>query len=342
MNRHQRHIQQGLLLLLSLLALYGGLAARPAAHAASTDASQNQAFLPLVVGPSQDPAPNPPTGNLPAELAGTWFSGQMLSLQMYNRDTNTWSDPGGLGHMYVFGADGSYTLASYLKLGEGTMCVSTVWKYQQGAARVEGASLLLTPSLARTRTVVSCGGNSESELDGPYTTITIPWQLVQDDRGHTTLQLSEAQGATTYYKHGLATQMLGTWRSGGVHAADFYNPVTGDWLLQEGAGEWYQFNADGTFRRGEVVLPFSDGECQQVVMTYQEGSLSGSGANITLQVTAGRRISANLCDLSQAVEEVLPAGSADTWTWSLLQREEGQTLELLRISTFRQLFLVRE
>src|SRR5215207_3449497 len=116
-------------------------------------------YLPLLVAPGQAPPP----GSLPAALIGTWFNGSLLNLQFYDRSTGIWSDAGGLGHMYVFGANGSYTLVSYLKLGAGTTCESTVSKYQTGTAQVSGDRLLLTPSYAKTRTQVCAAGATETE-----------------------------------------------------------------------------------------------------------------------------------------------------------------------------------
>jgi hypothetical protein len=274
---------------------------------------------------------------------GTWYSGQLLNRQLYNRDTGLWSDPGGLGHMYLFGADGSYVLASYLELGEGTLCVSTVWKYHTGTARVAGEALLLTPSYARTRTQIACGGNSESETEGPLTTTSIPWQVGLDERGRTRLQLAEEHGLTLYFKDGLEPRVLGGWRSGELSRIGFYDPASGEWGEPTATGEWYFFAGDGSYSRGEVRVEYVDGVCDQAVMTYEAGAMRGSGGDIVLESDGALRRRVDLCDSSLVQDETLTAQTYERWSWSLRQGEQGELLNLLRIEGgFQERTLVRD
>jgi hypothetical protein len=304
---------------------------------------ENRVYLPMLASSGTRPQPTtPPAGSLPAELAGTWFSGQVLNRQLYNRDTGLWSDPGGLGHMYTFSADGSYSLASYLKLGEGTLCVSTVWKYHTGTARVNGATLELTPNYARTRTQIVCGSHSDSETEGPYTTTSIPWQVGRDDQGHTRLRLVEAQGETLYYKDGIAPQVLGGWRTGELTRAGFYDPASGQWGDPSGLGEWYSFEANGRYQRGKVSLGYG-GDCQQAVLLYEEGALGGSGSDLTMRTTLSLRRTIDLCDQSQVLDETPATGRYERWNWRLTEGESGEVLGLLRIEGgFQQIVFERD
>jgi hypothetical protein len=337
LKRHIRRI--AVALAVATISLLGGIGARAD--------GPNTIYLPLLAGggapiTQPPPPPPPPGGSLPAELAGTWYSGQLLNRQLYNRDTGLWSDPGGLGHMYVFGADGSYVLASYLKLGEGTICVSTVWKYHAGTARVEGEMLLLTPSYARTRTQIACGGNSESETEGPLTTAAIPWQVGQDEQGHTRLQLAEEHGVTLYFKDGLEPRVLGGWRDGELSRAGFYDPASGQWGEPSTTGEWFYFAGDGSYSRGEVRVEYG-GACQQAVMIYEEGSLRGSGSDIVLESNGSLQRRIDLCDPSQVSDRTVTADKYERWSWSLRQGDGGPILDLLRIEGgFRQRTLVRD
>ena len=319
---------------IALIGLLGG----PGAHADGP----NTIYLPMLAGGGPITQP-PPPGSLPEELVGTWYSGQLLNRQLYNRDTGLWSDPGGLGHMYVFGADGSYVLASYLKLGEGTLCVSTVWKYHTGTARVAGEALLLTPSYARTRTQIACGGNSESESEDPLTATSIPWKTGVDERGRTRLQLAEEHGLTLYFKDGLEPRILGGWRSGELSRADFYDPASGEWGEATATGEWYLFEADGSYSRGEVWVEYVDGVCDLAVMSYEEGMLRGSGGDIVLESDGSLLHRVDLCDPSLAQDETLSTDKYERWSWSLRQGEQGETLDLLRIEGgFKERTLVRD
>jgi hypothetical protein len=309
--------------------------------------------LPLVLGGSSaggpggnpsNPGGNPsnPTGNTPAELVGTWYSGQLLNTQLYDPAERQWHDAGGLGHTYTFEANGTYMLASALEIKSGMFCESHVWKYERGTVQAEGANLLLTPSTSRTRTVVDCGSHTDTELEGDHATITVPWQLGLDAQGHTTLQLNEAHGLTSYFKDGLSPQMLGAWRKGDVHAEDFYDPAANVWAAPTGEGEWYRFNADGSYQHGEVALEYGAGDCNFVVLTYQTGRLSGSGSTIMLQPEGGMRTRANLCDTDQFTDQPLGAGDPERWIWSLGQADGASTLGLIRIEVFRQRTLVRD
>ncbi|HEU5090517.1 MAG TPA: hypothetical protein VFT99_23845, partial [Roseiflexaceae bacterium] len=198
----------------------------------------------------------------------------------------------------------------------------------------------LTPSLSRTRTVIHCGSSSDTELEGDHATYDVPWQVGQDEKGHTQLALTEAQGVTTYFKDGIAPQMLGTWRRGAVQSEGFYNPATGEFAYPTGKGEWIRFKADGTFERGEVDFEYISDECNRAIVTYQTGTFTGSGSLITLHGTGGMRTRANLCDLNDQTDEQLGAVESQRWTWSLA--DDGNTLGMIRIEVFRQYTYERE
>lgn len=326
--------------LLALIVLLGaGWSIAPGTQAAP-QAGATTIYLPLVIGPPGGSPP--PAGSLPAELVGTWFHGQLLNLQFYNRDTGIWSDAGGLGHMYVFGADGSYTLVSYLKLGEGTTCVSTVAKYESGTAHAAGSTLLLTPSVARTRTQI-CGNPSATDIEGSHDTYSLPWQVGLDANSHVKLWLDEVQGRTDYYKDGLAAHVIGDWANNDGGAIWLFDPESGQWVDPTGvSSEWYAFYPNGTYRHGVIDAGFGDDPCRTVTMRYEEGILGGSGSNITLETTAGLRHTVSLCDPSDAIDEPLSAGSFERWSWGIPIDAGGNTLDLLRIEGgFRSIHLLR-
>jgi hypothetical protein len=292
--------------------------------------------LPLVVGP---PASGAPTGSLPADLVGTWYSGQLLNRSYYNRDTGVWGSAGGLGQMFVFGADGGYTRVGSLQIGGGTTCTSSVDVYHTGTARIEGGQILLTPSYARTRTV-TCG-TTTSDTEGPYETTALPWRVGEDAQRHTRLWLTEPQGEAVYYRDGLAPQALGWWASGDGGAILLYDPTSGAWASPTGESSvWYAFQSDGTYHHGRVEAGFGDDPCRPITMTYEIGTLTGSGAELRLQPTAALRHTVSLCDPSDYLDEAPALGGQERWSWGFAA--DGETLNLLRVSTgFRQLTLTR-
>lgn len=310
-------------------------------------------YLPMVVTGNQSapnqpappqPTPNQPTptlprGSVPAKLVGTWFSGQLLNLTYYNRDTGVWGNAGGLGHMIVIAADGSYTRVSHLEIGGGSTCVSSVDVYSAGVARAEGNQLLLTPSYARTRTV-TCG-TTVSDTEGPYDTAAIPWRVGEDEQRHTRLWLSEAQGETAYYRDGVGPQVIGGWATGDGGAVELYDPATGAWADPTGASSvWYNFGADGSYRHGRVEAGYGGDPCRPIAMTYEAGTLEGSGSELRLQPTAVLRHTVSLCDPTDFYDEALAPGAQERWTW--LFAADGETLSIIRVSSgFQQHMLSR-
>src|SRR5688500_4798621 len=114
-------------------------------HAQSRGQEQDYAvYLPLVSGAPASPAPPPPrpSSNLPASLVGTWFSGQLLPRALYDPTSGQWGSANGLGQMYEFAADGSYTYLAFFRV-ENPGCASEVSVYRRGIAYAEGASLTL-------------------------------------------------------------------------------------------------------------------------------------------------------------------------------------------------------
>jgi len=335
-----------LVLLVASLLLAGGLAA-----AATPTAGPSTVYLPRLVVPGTPPTSTPPTStpptstpprtSLPAELVGTWYNGKLLSGQFYDPNTNSWQDPGGIAHSYRFAADGSYSLASYLELNSGSFCTSRVWKYQTGTVTADGQRLLVAPSYARTRTRIDCGSHSDSETEGPYTTTAVPWQLSEDENGHTRLLLTEGENTISYFKDGVAVQILGTWRRGDVQPLGFYDPTTGQWASPDGPGEWYEFNGDGTYRYGGLLIGYASDGCEVAMLVYQEGLLRGSGATITTEASAGARRGINLCDPSQVVDEQWTDPDLGQFTWSLLSQDGAPALQLLRLLPFQQRLFTR-
>jgi hypothetical protein len=292
--------------------------------------------LPLIVAPT---AGGGPVGSLPADLVGTWFSGQILNLSYYDRDSGVWGSAGGLGHMFVFAANGSYTRVSHLELGGGTTCVSSVDVYHTGTARAEAGQLLLTPSYARTRTV-TCG-TTTSDTEGPYDTTSLPWRVGEDAEHHTRLWLTEPQGETMYYRDGLGAQVVGAWANGDGGAIELYEPGTDTWADPTGESSvWYTFASDGSYRHGRVEAGFDSDPCRAITMIYEAGTLAGSGAQLLLQPTTVLRHTVSLCDPFDTVDEALVPGGQERWSWGF--SASGETLNLLRVSSgFRQIALVR-
>ena len=134
-------------------------------------------------------APPPTTGVLPTEMVATWSSGIAPLQDFYNPITGEWRKASGLGQMYHFGSNGHYVYAAYLRLQTG-LCISEVSTYREGKAKATSDKITLTPTLAKTRTVIQCGSNSETVTDGPFDPVTMSYDVMANAQGQHQLTLT--------------------------------------------------------------------------------------------------------------------------------------------------------
>jgi hypothetical protein len=201
--------------------LLAGTIGLPRARAeTSVQEQQNRVYLPLVQGHGSGA---PPAGNLPAALVGTWFYGQLLPRALYDPTTGQWGSANGLGQMYEFGGDGSFTYLAFLRI-ESPGCSSEVTVYRRGTARADGATLRLHPVVVKTRTVIRCGGTTEKVTEGPYDERILPWIVARNQHGVKQLAITEDGKTTSYYKEGMAEELVGSWHQGEISSAGFLRP----------------------------------------------------------------------------------------------------------------------
>lgn len=286
-----------LALTIARLALCAGLLATALSGAASARAGgasaaggDNRIYLPLVIGaPGAPPAPNPPPGALPAELHGTWVAGNLSSLQLYDPATGQWlPEVLGLGQAYELRADGSYTYAAQLTVG-GSPCVSRSSTYETGTVRARGAQLVFTAALYRNRTAVCGGAPSETAaLPAPQQRTYI---IQFDAGGFGQLYLDSGEATTNFVRRGgprgepapmpVPDALVGTWRSGAIDPATLFDPESKTWDENPAPGEWYRFNADGSYTYGGFASRVMNG-CTQRVWIYVTGAAEGGAQALKL------------------------------------------------------------
>src|SRR5687767_3163986 len=125
MMNHSTYLRTTLLCLLIAFGVsLSGVYAQPRAQA-----QVPAVYLPLLLSGARSsvptPTPTPPQGSLPAALVGTWFAGQLLPRALYDPTTGQWGSANGLGQMYEFAADGTYTYLAFLRV-EAPGCASEV------------------------------------------------------------------------------------------------------------------------------------------------------------------------------------------------------------------------
>lgn len=76
-------------------------------------------------------------------------------------------------------------------------------------------------------------------------------------------------------------ELAATWFTGVVPLIDFYDPVTGSWRAQNGLGETYTFNTDGTYVYAGF-LRLQTGLCLTEVYSYRTGKAKAKADTLTL------------------------------------------------------------
>lgn len=345
-----RAIALASLLAVAVLAWAGATSAAPAPEATS------QVFLPLVAqagrpatAPTQPTTPTQPTppptqqpvGSVPAQLAHEWFAGNLTSISFYDRNSGTWSKPSGLGELYSFAADGSYTYGGALSIQNGA-CLSEVTVYQTGVARAVAEELELEATFSRTRTRIVCGSTSDTTSEELPAVERIAYRVAIGEEGRTELTLGVGDKAKKFGLMGIDEQLLGAWQLGGVSSQGFYDPATGRWARPADAGEWYSFAADGRFTYGFYKQQPDEQGCTLTLWVYQEGEFSNSGGRLTIRNKAGHGRLENSCTPDQVQDEPFVDEKLGEYAWQVLSDGGSQQLRLLRIMPFGSRVFNRE
>jgi hypothetical protein len=335
-----RQIGPVLFVLFATLAALFSAGARPTSTMAQSVAAKGAVYLPFMTkAGGTSPAPQP-GGQLPAEIVGTWFTGVIPPTDFYDPSTGQWRDTNGLGQMYVFGAGGSYTYAGFLRIQNG-QCRSEVSTYQQGTARAAGGSVTLTPSIAKTRTVIVCGSTSDTTTSGPFDPKTLTWAMGETDGGVEQLLLTDNTSTTSFYRQGMTKRLAGAWRRGEVSSAGFFDPAKQSFAPQAGEGAWYRFNADGTYSFGEFGYGQDENGCALTGWIYQQGTLSVSGSQLTTTPTSGVARVENECYPGQADQKPYVEASR-SYAWLFRDRATDPKLVLIPLEMFQEFEFTRE
>lgn len=306
--------------------------------AAQTQAVPNKVYLPMLAKAGETPPP--PTVKLPTAILSTWFDGVIPPSDFYDPTTGQWRATNGLGQMYTFNADANYMYAGFLRLQNGA-CRTEVSTYQHGIARANGDTLTLTPTVAKTRTVVVCGSNSDVTTDGPFDPYQIGWRVADNGFGHPKLWVTQGEQTREYYRQGMVDGLVGGWNLNGVASVNFYDPQTGKWATPAKDGAWFRFAADGTYRFGEYGHGKDEQGCATTYWVYQEGAVKVSGGQLSYQATNGRARIENACT-GQARDEAYVDPKLYEFTWELRDQTTTPKLALSPLAQFRYIIFNRE
>ncbi len=306
---------------------------------ASAQGGPNQVFLPLLTkgGQATQPTPPPtpaPGGSLPAGVVATWFSGVIPPTDFYNPTTGEWRATNGLGQMYRFNADATFIYAGFLRFQNGA-CRTEVSTYKQGQASIAGTTLTLKPTLAKTRTVVVCGSQSDTTTEGPFDPYDLGWRVADDGLGHPKLFIQEGASTVEFYRQGMLTTLVGGWSLNGVSSAGFYDPQTGAWATPVNDGAWFRFAADGTYQYGEYGHGQDQQGCDTIYWVYQTGTLKVSGGQLSYQAGSGRARIEHLCGANAVEDEPYVDPTLYEFTWELRDQTSAPKLAISPLGRFQ-------
>lgn len=283
--------------------------------------------------PPTDEEP-PVNEELPAELVTTWYTGALPLTDFYDPDTGTWRAQNGLGETYTFKSNGDYVYAAFLRLQNG-QCFTEASSYREGKAQAANGVLTLTPSLAKTRTVIRCGSNSDTTNDGPFNVTTLAYEVAEEANGHIQLKLTSEGNTTAFYRQGMVESLVGKWQRGAVTSVGFYDPASKSFAPQSGEGAWFHFEADGSYQFGEFGYGMNDQGCALTAWIYQEGTISILGGRLTTIPTSGAVRVDNACNPGQpVVTDYVEEERAYTWLYR--DRDTDPKLVLIPLEAFRE------
>lgn len=301
------------------------------------------ATQPATHTPTATPSPTPsptatkPTVTLPTQLVGTWFTGNAPLNDFYNPTTGEWRDVNGIGQMYVFANDGSYTYTAFARFQTGS-CRSEVSVYKTGVASTQNIQLTMTVHASKTRTVTICPTPHESITEGTQAPVTVNWKVAPNDSGIIKLLLisegNEGTVTTEFYKLGMADSLVGLWHLGELRPDGFYDPTTkrfGDALP---TGSWYEIDADATYRHGEH--DFSNPNQQGCVLeawVYITGKVEVVGGVINTKPEGGTLQYVNSCDGKVVVEDPW-IEAPNSFAWKHL--DDNTKLVLIQLMPFSE------
>lgn len=141
--------------------------------------------------------PDTPRSELPAPLAGDWFTGTLSTIQYYDRDTGQWQNPSGSGFYFVFDADGGYETGAVIDSTAGG-CTLRLLGNETGTVTIAGDRLTLYRHRITVHVTDSCGDDGERTQGESVRDVA--WQVDVDGNGLEWLSLVHGDGAVERYR----------------------------------------------------------------------------------------------------------------------------------------------
>jgi hypothetical protein len=144
-------------------------------------------LLAILTACSGSTGPDTPRTPFPAQLVGTWYSGDVSSTN-YIVD-NSWDNAYGNGLAFKFRSDGTFEsdYEQYTNAEDG--CAMEAFEYQAGTATIADSIITLYVSSGDASTTNTCGSNTDNPV--PKKTLYLVYQFAPDNTGAVQLFLRE-------------------------------------------------------------------------------------------------------------------------------------------------------
>jgi hypothetical protein len=143
---------------------------------------------------------NTPRTSVPAQLASTWQTGTVSSVNFYNPNTGSWGAPSGTGIFFKFAPDGYYEKGVLLQSSL-YGCTMTFFAYHKGTMTVEDDKIVLYPTYGKIKSIDNCVANNNYEKPDELKSETMLWEIGPDEYGVETLWLRYPDGNPSAFHH---------------------------------------------------------------------------------------------------------------------------------------------
>jgi hypothetical protein len=142
-------------------------------------------------------------GEMPAQIVGSWYSGQGYTTLPYDSQTGEFGMPDGQGLVFIFHDDGTYERAYQSYQSGDTGCTTGMTAYDRGTVSGGAGQFTITPEEGNTKFVDTCvsENNTEQPQDdlGPE---TFTYELYPDPYGQVpqVLQIADSGGNSSVFR----------------------------------------------------------------------------------------------------------------------------------------------
>lgn len=151
----------------------------------------------LVACTDEDGGFDTPRSEVPAPLAGDWFTGSLSTIQYYDETTGQFADPSGEGFYFIFGSDGIYETGAAIN-STVSGCTARLLGDERGTLVVDGPNITVYRDYVTVQVTNTCG-NSGTRTQGAETR-QLTWSVRRDESNLEWLDLRHTDGSVETYR----------------------------------------------------------------------------------------------------------------------------------------------